>query len=87
MRRSSKPGSMSKRNGYLNQVYAAAYDLKGMLEAYGADNLHLMVDALQRGDYTQVKKAVANYNDYETSGAATLDRMCGTDGQFNFFHL
>lgn len=43
-----KPG-ISKSKGYLNRVFCVEYDLHGMVQAYGVDFMHWLVDEIAAG--------------------------------------
>lgn len=46
-----KPGRtrLSKADGYLNRIFTVEYDLKAMLDAYGADMIHQLIDLILDG--------------------------------------
>ena len=40
---------ITKASGYLNRVFTAEYDLKGMIDAYGIDFIHWLADEIASG--------------------------------------
>lgn len=56
----AKPG-ISKSTGYLTRVFCVEYDLNAMIEAYGADNIKLMVDGIVTGKIKGIRQEVQRW--------------------------
>lgn len=39
-------GGITKSQGYLNRVFCVEYDAKGMIDAYGIEFMHELLDAI-----------------------------------------
>ena len=44
-----KVHKLSKADGYMHRVFCVEYDLAAMVEAYGAETIHWMVDEIAAG--------------------------------------
>lgn len=46
----AKAKGISKAKGYLSRVFCVEYDLKGMIDAYGVEFMHTLVDMVAEGE-------------------------------------
>lgn len=83
IKRNKKPG-ISAAQCYLARIKCAEYELSGMIELYGRDNMILMVKAIAAGNIDAVRKEIKSGNYY---GGTLFKDIDATLDLNNKYHL
>lgn len=69
----ARASGITKAQGYLNRVYTVEYDLKGMVDAYGVDFMHYLLDRVAAGEIN-CKQSVDRWSaDVALNGSYNFD--------------
>ena len=82
-KRGKKPG-ISAAKCYLARIKCAEYELQGMLELYGLENMIMMIKAINAGNIDAVRKELKSGNYY---GGTIFKDVDATLDLNNNYHL